>query len=158
MKKYFLISLLLHLLFFLYVMSLKPVKKEASPTEVMIDITEVKKPSNDKAPSNELRDQEKAEQVEAGDIKKPVFECTEDKPHYEGIGIMTEYRDGITRVTHVAQGYPAEEAGIMVGDVIVSYDQDDLRGPKGTPVSVLIWRDNANHVFRIVRGIICYED
>ena len=73
--------------------------------------------------------------------------------NYSGIGLqITLLNDEIT-VTAVFRGFPADEHGIAVGDVIVGVDQydasewgtgmaaDSIRGPVGTSVEVRIKRE-----------------
>ena len=72
--------------------------------------------------------------------------------NYSGIGLqITMLNDEIT-ITGVFRGFPAEEHGIMIGDVIVGVNQydatewntdmaaDSIRGPVGTEVNVRIRR------------------
>jgi carboxyl-terminal processing protease len=73
--------------------------------------------------------------------------------NYSGIGLqITQLNDQIT-VTAVFRGFPADEHGVMVGDVIVGVNDhdasdwttsmaaDSIRGPVGTDVEVRIKRD-----------------
>ena len=72
--------------------------------------------------------------------------------NYSGIGLqITQLNEEIT-VTAVFRGFPADEHGLAVGDVIVGVDEhdasdwttnmaaDSIRGPVGTPVEVRIKR------------------
>ncbi|MDX1492450.1 MAG: S41 family peptidase [Longimicrobiales bacterium] len=72
--------------------------------------------------------------------------------NYSGIGLqITQLNDEIT-VTAVFRGFPADEHGLIVGDVIVGVNEhdasdwttgmaaDSIRGPVGTPVEVRIKR------------------
>lgn len=73
--------------------------------------------------------------------------------NYSGIGLqITQLNDRVT-VTAVFRGFPADEHGIMVGDVIVGVNEhdasdwttsmaaDSIRGPVGTDVEVRIKRE-----------------
>jgi carboxyl-terminal processing protease len=66
---------------------------------------------------------------------------------YPGIGIATETRDGKVFVSDVYDGAPADRAGIMRGDEIVSVDGapfaeiDSFRGREGKPVTVAVRRE-----------------
>ena len=73
--------------------------------------------------------------------------------NYSGIGLqITQLNDAIT-VTAVFRGTPAEDVGIMVGDIIVGVGPhdasawttdmaaDSIRGPEGTNILVKIRRD-----------------
>lgn len=77
----------------------------------------------------------------------------ENTGNYAGIGVqITELNDVVT-VTAVFRGTPAEQAGLLVGDVIVGVDEDAardwttqqvsdvIRGPAGTAVQVRIERE-----------------
>lgn len=76
----------------------------------------------------------------------------ETSGNYSGIGLqITLLNDEIT-VTAVFRGFPADEHGVMVGDVIVGVDEhdatdwgtamaaDSIRGPVGTDVEVRLKR------------------
>lgn len=73
--------------------------------------------------------------------------------NYSGIGLqITQLNDEVT-VTAVFRGFPADEHGIMVGDVIVGVKEhdasdwttsmaaDSIRGPVGTDVEIRIKRE-----------------
>jgi carboxyl-terminal processing protease len=77
----------------------------------------------------------------------------ENTGNYAGIGVqITELNDLVT-VTAVFRGTPAEQAGVLIGDVIVGVDDtatrdwstqqvsDVIRGPVGTGVAVRVERD-----------------
>lgn len=61
----------------------------------------------------------------------------------------------IVAVQEVHHGYPAEQAGIQVGDVLLN--SSEIRGPIGTTVTVLINRRGEFMKFDIVRDKICTE-
>ena len=69
---------------------------------------------------------------------------------FDGIGAYVGYRDGEVFIMAPMPGSPAEEAGIRSGDIIMAVDGEStfgwslvevtlaVRGPRGTPVSLLI--------------------
>ncbi len=86
--------------------------------------------------------------------------------NYSGIGLqITPLNERVT-VTAVFRGTPADEAGILVGDVIVGVNEhdathwttdmaaDSIRGPVGTPVTVRIRRQGFDEPisFEIIRA------
>lgn len=86
--------------------------------------------------------------------------------NYSGVGLqITQLNDEIT-VTAVFRGFPADEHGVMVGDVIVGVNDhdasdwgtdmaaDSIRGPVGTDVEVRIKRSGYDgHIpFQITRA------
>lgn len=72
---------------------------------------------------------------------------------FVGIGVTLKYVDSNSQVMDVFDGSPAQESGILIGDIIVSSDDIDLkgktpsevsdviRGPKGTNLNLTIKRD-----------------
>lgn len=88
--------------------------------------------------------------------------------HFAGVGIQFRIYDDSLMVVDVVSGGPSEEAGILPGDRILEVDNepladdgitnqevlDKLKGQVGTPVEVLVWRNNEEKTFHIIRGII----
>jgi carboxyl-terminal processing protease len=84
---------------------------------------------------------------------------------YSGIGISISKFDTATVVTKVSKGYPADKAGIKVGDVIIQIDSIPLKGKSlndarnyiigkpGTPIKLYIIREGVKDpiVFEMVR-------
>ncbi|HEY32384.1 MAG TPA: S41 family peptidase [Dehalococcoidia bacterium] len=80
---------------------------------------------------------------------------------FEGIGAHVEERDGQIIVIAPIPGTPADEAGIKPGDVIVGVDGESIvgwsiqdavsaiRGPRGTPVTLLILREGDSELLEI---------
>ena len=79
----------------------------------------------------------------------------ENTGNYSGIGIqITQLNDAVT-VTAVFRGTPADQAGILVGDVIVGVEREDasdwntqqvserVRGPEGSNVQVSVRREGS---------------
>ena len=92
-----------------------------------------------------------------------VFDTTEGE--YTGVGLEVTYAGGRHRVVNVMVDSPAEDAGIVVGDIIILVDsttpgpthrahRDRLRGPAGTPGVLTIERDDQNEPwdFTLIRG------
>ncbi|MCC6536792.1 MAG: PDZ domain-containing protein, partial [Bryobacterales bacterium] len=92
----------------------------------------------------------------------------EQKGHYYGVGMTVAPKNNRTMVIAPFPGSPAYKAGIRPGDVIMTVNDkstenlrtdevaDLLKGPKGTPVQVVVAREGApsNLTFNIVRGEI----
>ncbi len=87
---------------------------------------------------------------------------------YVGIGVQVSMRDEGLTIVRVFSGSPAEDAGVLPGDVVVAVDDEDvtdlsqeeiinrIRGPEGTDVSVTFQRppDNAQVTFDMERSEI----
>lgn len=87
---------------------------------------------------------------------------------YAGVGMSVQPKNGRTVVVAPFTGSPAYKAGLRPGDVILEVNDkrtdgltttevaDLLRGPKGTPVQVVITREGADKplTFNIIRGEI----
>jgi len=87
---------------------------------------------------------------------------------YEGVGLMIEKEDSFIKVLKVLPLSPAEKAGIIMGDKIVTVDGKSmvgvsmekaavmLQGPAGTKVSIGIIREGKNEVMsvEVERGAI----
>lgn len=87
---------------------------------------------------------------------------------YAGLGVQIDVRDGWITVVAPLPDSPAERAGIQTGDRIVSVDgrstegwsnddaQRELRGPRGTRVSIMVERPGLEALlpFRLTRADI----
>ncbi len=89
---------------------------------------------------------------------------------FSGVGISFQIVNDTVRVVEVIAGGPAEKVGILTGDRIIKADTvpltgseistkdvfDNLRGPKGSKVELLVKRANAKKpvVFDVVRNDI----
>lgn len=78
---------------------------------------------------------------------------------YGGIGIEETYNKifDLTTIVTVYPGYPADEAGLMVGDHIIWADQPQIIGPPGTKLTMKIQRGNIFFTVVIVRGKVCHQ-
>jgi carboxyl-terminal processing protease len=101
------------------------------------------------------------------------FEALKDEQHghYYGVGMTVQGRNGKTIVIAPFKGSPAYKAGIRPGDVInkvngVTTDNldttkvaDMLKGPRGTPVDILILREGSLEAlsFHVIRDEINRE-
>lgn len=80
---------------------------------------------------------------------------------YEGIGVWVEHPEGAFTIVSPIAGSPAEEAGLLPGDVIIAADGADLsglesdaamsliRGPAGTSVVLTIERGGVEQPFDV---------
>ena len=90
----------------------------------------------------------------------------EDEGNYVGIGVMilADSRTGICVITRVFKGSPAEEAGVMRGDILYRVEDDlyvtdenlteavnIMRGEPGTSVNVTFIRNDEEITFNIMR-------
>ena len=92
----------------------------------------------------------------------------EQKGHYFGVGMTVQGRNGKTIVIAPFKGSPAYKAGIRPGDVIVKVNgestdnmdttkvADRLKGPRGTPVDILVLREGSPEPvgFHVIRDAI----
>ena len=92
----------------------------------------------------------------------------ETRGNFSGIGIEIIVRNGILTIISPIEGTPADKAGLQAKDLIVKINGDAtknmpsmeavklLRGPKGSEVTVSIYRDGWQELkeFTIVRDII----
>ncbi|MBI2856336.1 MAG: S41 family peptidase, partial [Chloroflexi bacterium] len=90
---------------------------------------------------------------------------------FEGIGASVGFQDGRITILTPLPGTPAEQEGIRAGDVILEVDGRStegwtvleavikIRGPKGTPVNLLVQHvdDVTPTTIKIVRGVIQIE-
>jgi carboxyl-terminal processing protease len=95
----------------------------------------------------------------------------EQKGHYYGVGMTVQGRNGKTIVIAPFKGSPAYKAGIRPGDVINKVNgnttdnldttkvADMLKGPRGTPVDILVLREGSAEPlsFHVIRDEINRE-
>lgn len=79
---------------------------------------------------------------------------------FDGVGIQVDVKDGRLRVTAPIDGTPAQQAGILPGDIIVQIDDRDvrsanlndvvllIRGPRGTNVALTVEREGVTEPIR----------
>lgn len=105
-------------------------------------------------------EQDKPTEIEIVEIKGPLKKPKPVIPHekddciqsYGGIGIMHSPYDNT--VIDAPQGYPASNAGIKVGDHIIT-PVESLRGEPGTEVEVTFSNEDGLHTVTLVRDKIC---
>lgn len=85
--------------------------------------------------------------------RKEIKECT---PFFGGIGIVFDSMNG--RIGKVFKYYPASDAGLQVGDRIISPPVGTIKGEIGTKVAITYLRDGIEHKVTITRGRICTKD
>ena len=85
---------------------------------------------------------------------------------YVGIGVTIEQTDLGYRVIKINQDGPAQQAGILPGDVIVAVDgtrvaelsieegKEMVRGPEGTQVSITVLREGQELTFTMTRQTV----
>jgi len=102
------------------------------------------------------------------DVKDFANLREEQRGMYYGVGMTVQPKDGRTVVVAPFTGSPAYKAGIRPGDVILEVNDkrtdgltttqvaDMLKGPKGTPVQILIAREGVDKpiTFNVIRGEI----
>ncbi|MDD2696776.1 MAG: S41 family peptidase [Candidatus Pacebacteria bacterium] len=90
------------------------------------------------------------------------------KGSFEGVGMEVDVRNGQLQVVAPLEGTPAQKAGIRPGDIIIKVDGTTtaemsvdeavnlIRGPKGTEVTLTIYREEWGETkdIKIVRGVI----
>lgn len=92
---------------------------------------------------------------------KTLHECVDDH-WYGGVGLEENYWDG-GRISRVFSGYPAEIAGVQVGDMIESVNGlpesgvNTIRGDPGTQVTLGLNRYGVRLSLTITRDRICTE-
>ncbi len=79
---------------------------------------------------------------------------TECKKFYGGVGVQSSYIN--EQIVSVYPGYPADRAGIKVGDVVLN-PMDLVRGKIGTTVKLQIKNDSGIVVYNLIREKICIE-
>ncbi len=70
--------------------------------------------------------------------------CPDGRVHYTGIGVFCARHDGATLIQSVWDGFPAQRAGLRMGDRILAADgapfheMDSFRGRAGRPVTLRV--------------------
>lgn len=94
--------------------------------------------------------EQRAKRVEVA-RRKAIAECT---PFFGGIGIEHSQFGVIGRVYEY---YPAYDAGLKAGDIILSRISD-IKGEIGTPVTITYKRGETINTVTFKRGRICTKD
>lgn len=73
---------------------------------------------------------------------------------YGGIGIESETNNdtGLDTITKVFEGYPADLAGLVVGEAIIRIEEEEIIGEPGTILHII----TNKRAYAITRGKICY--
>lgn len=87
-------------------------------------------------------------------LKNADLECP--GKWYGGIGIQNKAHLLGEEIEKIYSGYPADIAGLQVGDVITSVVGNEITGPPGTPVHMTIMRGSQFIQITIIRGKVCY--
>lgn len=155
-SKALLVSLALHILLLLYLNGGKgkgegDSKEKTSPHALHVKI--IDKP-DDLDQKEIVKTKSKVPSIKKVKPKPKRKKAKKDdcKDFYEGVGIV-----GLGHVESVYPGYPADVAGVKKGDYILSPPDDQIRGPKGTIVTLTIMRDGQILTFTIVRDRICID-
>lgn len=100
-------------------------------------------------------------------VESKMFE-SDIRGNFEGVGMEVVAKEGAITVVSPLKNSPAERAGIVAGDVILQIDDKEtsnlttedavqiIRGPRGTPVSLTIFRAGESEPLEIsvVREVI----
>jgi carboxyl-terminal processing protease len=100
-------------------------------------------------------------------VESELFE-SDVRGNFEGVGMEVVSQDGILTVVSPLKGSPAQKAGVLSGDKIISIDDKStanlstdeavkyIRGPKGTSVALTIWREGRKEplIIKVVREVI----
>lgn len=141
-KRYLIISLILHCLLLVGAMKATPPKKNGSGGTSEIEVSVGGDGGKGEGPGDGKTI------IPKEDGEGTSTECEE---WYGGIGIIQDFE---SEITYVAHGYPADKAGIRLGDVIVEQN-DEIRGDPGTKLTLNILRNKKKLVFNLVREKIC---
>ena len=99
------------------------------------------------------------------------FQRQDIRGYFEGIGAEVTVRNGLITIVAPIPDTPADDAGVLPGDVILEIDGESvdglelfevinrIRGEKGTPVLLLVRRDRTGETeeLEIIRGVIQLE-
>jgi len=99
--------------------------------------------------------EEKTVVLDDGLLKRAPHALQECESYFGGVGVTIVWTSLGYIVLTVHSGYPAEKAGIMVGDLLLN--SGNLTGEIGTKITVLIDRGGAYLEFPIYRDKICTE-
>lgn len=122
--------------------------EDVIPKEKLVEVSIVSPPSNPKGAV--------IHKPKPAMHKKTIKDCP--GKWYGGIGISDSFnlQTGVERVDTVFYGYPADLAGIKVGDLIMSISDREIVGTPGTYITLHILRGKDILDFTIQRDRICY--
>lgn len=149
MKRYFLLSFLIHAALLIIVISSAsdlPDQSEQKENPDSYSVSVIDNPKKDLSYEMEVDIDGNFEKKNEDDKKCPAF--------YGGIGIEEDFFSHT--VSNVYKGYPAEGAGVRVGDLIESVSGEPIRGEPGTSFLLRIVRDGKSFTVKITRQEICY--
>jgi S1-C subfamily serine protease len=86
--------------------------------------------------------------------KKAIKDCP--GAWYGGIGVQMEYAQQGEKIYRIYSGYPADLAGLRVGDIIVSISDTQVLGDPGTSFKAVVLRGEKMFTVVLTRGKICY--
>lgn len=155
MKKYIFFSAAIHLILFLFTVITLNNEKNTQKTEegpfkgneVKVEIVE--RPEN---PSPDEALEDKSEDGISSIINKEK-DCIS---FFGGVGIQQDFFT--LKIEEVYKNYPADRAGIMVGDIVESQNGEDIRGKIGAAITVKVTRNGISFYVTLIREKICYED
>lgn len=77
---------------------------------------------------------------------------------YGGIGVQTGFEPvrRLITIDRIFSGYPADIAGLQVGDIILNVSDNEILGEPGTQINMLIERNGQILAFSFKRGKVCY--
>ena len=75
---------------------------------------------------------------------------------YGGIGIDSAITIFGTTIQHVYSGYPGDANGLLPGDVIISPEENQIRGEPGTEIRMKLMRGGSFLEKTFLRERVCY--
>jgi hypothetical protein len=159
MKKYLFFSALLHIIIFLGFFALNK-KNSENFTKNAAQTAELS--GENKSTRVEIieRHEENSEEVSLDNNELGDESSSKDKKEcvlfFGGIGIQQDFMT--LRLEVVYKGYPADKAGLMIGDVVEPENGEDIRGEIGTSINVKVTRNGDVFYLTLVREKICYDD
>jgi carboxyl-terminal processing protease len=155
-KKAIGLSFAIHLMVFLF-LGLEFSKKELqqqipennTKPDLVVEVVEKPKSSESKSETNIISNDEVP-------IPKKDSEDSSCDSYYGGIGISQDYRTGM--LTEIFNGYAAERAGLLVGDIVRSVTGEEIRGEVGTVLELKVYRNDQVFSLSLTREKICYNN
>lgn len=100
----------------------------------------------------EILDQARKKQKEQE--KQKESECKES---FGGIGVMIAFGYEYTTITEAVKNYPAYNAGLQAGDIILEPSLLQIKGEIGTSVQLTIKRGSNTFKIDLIRDKICID-